>query len=98
MKLLDNKTPQVEFDNIYAFILAEMSTNKAELVKVNGYSAIVSSDEAAKTFYIVHFEFVFYTLQEDVESNTNQLFSGNFFCNAIYTSHGRHKLHFYAGP
>ena len=26
---LDNKTPQVEFDNVHAFILAGMSDNKA---------------------------------------------------------------------
>ena len=29
MKLLDNKTPQVDFDNIHALILVVMLNNKA---------------------------------------------------------------------
>ena len=36
MKFLDNKTPQVDFDNIHVFVIAEMLNNKAELVQVNG--------------------------------------------------------------
>ena len=35
MELLDNRTPQIMFDNICEFILAGMSTNKAERVRVN---------------------------------------------------------------
>ena len=37
MELLCKKTPQVEFDNIHVFILTVKSTNKSELLKVNGY-------------------------------------------------------------
>ena len=48
MEFLDKNTPQVQFDNICAFMLAGMSTNRAELVKVNGFSAISSNDEAEK--------------------------------------------------
>ena len=43
-----------------------MSTNKAELVKVNGYGDIVAIYESGKN-YIVSFTYVPYTLQEDVE-------------------------------
>ena len=40
MELLDNTTPQVEFDKFHALILEVISTNKAEVVKVNEYGAI----------------------------------------------------------
>ena len=40
MKFLDNKTPQVDFDNIHELIIAGISPNKAELVQVSGYGAI----------------------------------------------------------
>ena len=66
MKFLDNKTPQIEFDNIHAFI-AGMLTNKSELFQVDGYGAIASNHEAANIFYIVYFIPVPYTLQEDVK-------------------------------
>ena len=55
MILLNNKTPQVEFDNIHAFIIAGMSTKKAGLIKVSGYGAISINDEDANHFYIVRF-------------------------------------------
>ena len=63
MKLCDNKTPHIDFYNIHAFILAGMSNNKAELVKVNGYGAISANDEAANNFYIDFFTYVSYMLQ-----------------------------------
>ena len=44
MKFLYKKTPQVDFDNIHAFIIAEMFTNKVELVQVNGYGDISAND------------------------------------------------------
>ena len=47
MEFLCNKIPQVEFDNINALIISGISTNKAELVKVNGYGAIADNDESA---------------------------------------------------
>ena len=36
MKVLEDKIPQVDFDNIHALIFEVMSTNKAELAKVMG--------------------------------------------------------------
>ena len=63
MKLLDNKTPQVEFDNIHTWIISLVFNNKAELVQVNGYGAIASNYEAENKFYIVCFKSVPYTLQ-----------------------------------
>ena len=39
-----------------------------------------------------------YTLQEDVESDGNQLSYGDLVCNTIYTSTGWHKSHFYVEP
>ena len=66
MKLLDNKAPQVEFDNIHVLIIAGMSTNKSELVQVYGYGDIAANDEAADNLFIVRFTYVSYTLQEDV--------------------------------
>ena len=63
IQFLDNKTPQVEFNNIHAFILAGISTNKAYLVKVNEYGDMFSNDEAANNFYIFFFKSVPYTLQ-----------------------------------
>ena len=72
MELLDNKTPQVEFDRIHAYILAGMSTNKSEISKVNGYGSISKMMKFQKKC-IVHFTSVPYTLQEDVKSCGNQL-------------------------
>ena len=63
MKFLDNKKPQDDFDNIHAFILVVMSTNKSELFEVNGYGYISSSDGAEYNSYIVHFTYLPYTLQ-----------------------------------
>ena len=39
-----------------------------------------------------------YTLQEDVESDGNQLASGDLVCNEIYTSTGLQKPLFYVDP
>ena len=75
-----------------------MSTNREELVKVNGNGAIYANDEAANNFYIVRFTDVPYTMQEDVESYGNQLASSGFFCNSIHTSPGRNKSQFYVEP
>ena len=72
LKFLDNKTPQIELDNIHTFILAEMSTNKAELVEVNGYAYIAANDESENNFYIVRFASVMYMIQEYVESDGNK--------------------------
>ena len=94
MKLLYNNTPQVAFDIIYALILSEILTNKAELGQMNGYGAIYANDEAVHNFYIFCFKYVPYTLHEDVESDGNRLASGNFVCNAIYTSTRQNKSHF----
>ena len=63
MKSLDNKTPQVDFENIHVLIISVISTNKAELFQVNGYSDISANDEAANNAYIVCFTYVLYTLQ-----------------------------------
>ena len=58
MKFLDNKAPQVEFDNIHVLIISVRSTNKTEHIKVNGYGAIADNDESANYFYIVCFTYV----------------------------------------
>ena len=50
MELLDNKTPQFQFDNIYGLILAVMPTNKEELVKVDWCVAISANDEDENIF------------------------------------------------
>ena len=50
MEIFDNKTPQIELGNIHSFIISGISTNKAELVEVNGYDAISSNDEAKNNF------------------------------------------------
>ena len=63
MELLDNKKPQVEFENIHALILEEMLTNKVEPVKVNGYGAIYANYEAANNAYVVLSISVPYKLQ-----------------------------------
>ena len=98
MELLDNRTPQVEFNIIHIFILALLSTNKAELVKVDGHGDVYANYEAANSFYIVLFKYVPCTLQEYMESYVNPLASGDLVFNAIYTYPGRHKSHFYVGP
>ena len=67
MEFLDNKTPQVNFYNIRVLIISVMSTNKSELVKVNGYGAIAANNKSANIFYIFWFKYVPYTLQEYVE-------------------------------
>ena len=51
---------------------------------MNGYVAIAANDEAANNFDISRFTSVPYTLQEDLESDGNQLASGEIVCNKIY--------------
>ena len=63
--------------------IAVISTNKAERFKANGYGAIADNGEAANNFYFVCFIYVPYTLQEYVESDGNQLASGDLVYNAI---------------
>ena len=65
---------------------------------MNGCGDISSNDEAAKTNCIVLFTYVLYTLQKDINSDGNQLASGELFCNSIYTSPRQPKSHFYAEP
>ena len=98
MESLYNRTPQVDFDGIHSLVPSVMSNNKSELVKVNGHGAISVNYEAANKLYTVFFIYVPYTLQEDVESDGNQLASGELFCSAIYTSPERHKSRFYFVP
>ena len=94
MEFLYNKTPKVELYNIRALIISGVSTNNAELVKVNGYGTIAANDESENNVYIVHFVSVLYKLQVYVESDGNQLESGERFCNEIFTSPGRHTSPF----
>ena len=75
-----------------------MSNNKAVPVKVSGYGAIYSNDEAANIFYIVCFISFLYTPLEYVESDGNKFASGDLVCDSIYTSPGRHKSRFYVEP
>ena len=72
MKLLDNKTPQVDFDNINACVIAEILNNKSELVQVNEYGDIATNDKAENYLYIICFTYVPY-----VESDVNELASGD---------------------
>ena len=77
MGSLDNKTSQVEFDNINLLILAGIATNKTEIFQLNGYGTISINDRPANIFYIVFFLSFPYTLQEDVKSDGNRLASGD---------------------
>ena len=43
-----------------------MTTNKSELVEVNGCGAIASNDKAANKVYFVSFTYLPYTLREYV--------------------------------
>ena len=60
MKFLDNKTPQVESDNIHALILMVVSTNKAELSQANGYDDISTNDKTAIVFtlFALHMSYI----------------------------------------
>ena len=50
MKLLDNNTPQVKFENIHELIIELMLTNKSELVQLNEYGAIATNNEATNIY------------------------------------------------
>ena len=50
-----------------------MSTNKAELVEVDGYGAPAANNEYANSSYLFRFKSVPYTPQEDMESDGNKL-------------------------
>ena len=63
-----------------------MSTNKVELVELGGYGAIAADDESANDLLWFCFVSVIYILQEDMESDGNQLTSGDLFFNDIYIS------------
>ena len=70
MKFLGNKTPQVYFENIQSFILALISTDKAQLVKVNGYGAIYANDEAIKSLFALHLSHIhFKNMCNHMETN-----------------------------
>ena len=71
------KKNQFEFDNIHILIIAGILTNKEELVQVNWYDAIATNDETENNLYIVRFTYVPYIIQEDVETDGNQLASGD---------------------
>ena len=49
---------------VYSFIIEVMSTNKSELVKVNGYGDTAANYEAANNVYVVLFASVPFTLQK----------------------------------
>ena len=98
MKLLDNNTPQVEFDNIHPLINAVMSNNKSEPVKVGGYGAIYANYKGANNFYIFRFTYSPFTLQKDVKSDVNQMVSSALVCNAIFTSPEWNTSRFYIEP
>ena len=86
MEFLDKNIPQVQFDKINEFILAIISNKKAELVGVNGYGDTPANNKSAHTFYIVHYTYFLYKLQEYVESDVKELASGDPVLNEIYTS------------
>ena len=62
---------------------------------MNGCGAIADNEEAKNNSYIVGFTSVPYTILEYLESDVNQLPSGEFVCNSIYTYPGRHKSRFH---
>ena len=55
-----------------------MSTNKTDIVELNGYGYVSSNDEAANNYYIFIFTYITYMLQVRVYSDDNQLSSGEF--------------------
>ena len=89
------KKNQFEFDNIHILIIAGILTNKEELVQVNGYGPIATNDETENNLYIVRFTYVPYIIQEDVETDGNQLASGDLVWNEIYIYLGSNKPIFY---
>ena len=50
---------------MHSFILSGISTNKSELIEVNGYIDIAVNYESANNFWVLCFTYVPYTLQED---------------------------------
>ena len=50
MELLGHNTPQFCFESIHVLILAGISNNKTEPVKVNGYGVISANYEAENIF------------------------------------------------
>ena len=66
MESLYKKTPKVQSENIQALFVAGISTNKEELVVVNGFGEIDSNDEAENIVYFVCFTSVPYDLQVTV--------------------------------
>ena len=61
MKTLENKTPKVDFDNIYKLILPRMLTNKSELFEVNVCGDIDDNDEDAKIYIVSFYIYPVYT-------------------------------------
>ena len=58
---------------------------------MNGYGAIFCNDEGADNFYIFVFTSVQYIVQEDVDSDVNNLAYVDLVCNEMYTYIGQHK-------
>ena len=75
-----------------------MTTNKAEIVDLDGYGAISDNNKYAYIFYIVKFMAITYTHQKDIELDGNQITSSDTICNEIYTYTGRPNYPFYVDP
>ena len=50
---------------------------------MDGRDVIAPNEKSENNFYIVCFTYVLYIPQEDLESDENQLASGDIVCNAI---------------
>eukprot|EP00957_Ditylum_brightwellii_P093952 7154279-Ditylum_brightwellii.AAC.1 len=58
----------------------------AELVEINCYKAVSTTDSRADGFYVVKFVESPHTLQEEVEVNDKIMESGSLVCAAHYMS------------
>ena len=97
-KILRKIYTQVDFKNIHALIIAVISTNKSEHVKVNWYGVIDANGEAENNINIVWCTSFPCKTQEDVVLDGNKLASSDLLFNVICKHPRRHKSRFYVEP
>ena len=82
MTFVNKRTPDEEFDNVHRLVLSGLTKNMSSKIIVGNIEAISTNNTNTEGYYLVQFDSVPYTLQEDTTIDGIELLAGAIVCNA----------------
>eukprot|EP00957_Ditylum_brightwellii_P112893 8608077-Ditylum_brightwellii.AAC.1 len=88
----DSETDEESFEEVHKILVQSIGNNMAELIEIDYYGAVNTSDSRADGSYVVKFVESPHTLQEEVEVNDTVIETGSLVCAAHYMSPAQTNL------